>query len=142
MGGRIIMNDITLYDLMAEPLRIELSREDSGEYTLKITDDNYDLKTIENEINPDAIDSFADFCQQFLDKYNAAKGDGLLTHDGIKFRIVKDKNKFYYQIVSGNPDYKFWTGTDVISESPCFFNSYEEAKIAAIAVINLGEYNA
>jgi len=44
-----------------------------------------------------------------------------------------------YKIFNGDPDYKFWTGTDEFRESEELFDSEQQAEFAAIGHISMLE---
>lgn len=66
------MNDVTLYDLMAEDLDVWVVPNKKFGYDLQI--DNEEGKTIVNEIgvHPLAMESFADLCRRFLYFFDVA----------------------------------------------------------------------
>ena len=67
--------NLTLYDLMAEDFSVAVNKNSQYGYDLHI--ENYDCKAIEideTEVSPQAMESFAEFCQKFLAKYNRVKG--------------------------------------------------------------------
>ena len=68
------MNDVTLYDLMAEDLDVWVSKSKTFGFALDIDDENGEPLVREESIHPCAADSFADFCRRYLHAYdNAAK---------------------------------------------------------------------
>lgn len=73
--GNVIMRkigieQISLYDLMAEDFCLHLSQSNQG-YNLHLEGYDPDSPEVEEEnIHPCAIDSLADFCTKFLGYYN------------------------------------------------------------------------
>ena len=63
----------TLYDLMAHDMYVWMKKEPKG-YTLHIENEDGDVLVNENAINECAIDSFADFCKDFLKRYEKING--------------------------------------------------------------------
>ena len=71
------LNDITLYDLMAEDLDIWVTRNNKFGFDLQIDDENRQIVD-EKGIHPCAADSFADFCRRYLHTYdNAVSKEGI-----------------------------------------------------------------
>ncbi len=66
------LNQITLYDLMAEDLDIWISKSKKFGFTMQIDDENGNLLVNEDHIHPCAADSFADFCRSYLASYDKA----------------------------------------------------------------------
>lgn len=65
------INDITLYDLMAEDFCVWVGKNNKFGYDLHIEGYENDSPEVEEEgIHPCAIDSMADFCNRFLSFYN------------------------------------------------------------------------
>jgi len=69
--NKTTISDITLYELMGENFSAWLGKNKKFGYDLFIEGFDKDSPKIEEEgIHPCAIDSFADFCKQFLYFYN------------------------------------------------------------------------
>ena len=66
------IDEITLYDLMAEDLDVWITKSRKFGYKLEIEDENGDLLIQDNEIHPEAARSFAHFCRQFVMAYDLA----------------------------------------------------------------------
>lgn len=66
------LNDITLYDLMAEDLDIWVTRHKQFGFNLEIDDDNGEPLIREQGVHTCATDSFADFCRRYLSAYDKA----------------------------------------------------------------------
>ncbi len=66
------MNDVTLYDLMAEDLDVWVSKNKCFGFDLEIDDENGEPLVREAGIHPCAADSFADFCRRYLACYDKA----------------------------------------------------------------------
>lgn len=64
------MNNINLYDLMAEDFTVYMRKNSKFGYDLEIENEENEMVVEEEGINPCAIDSFADFCRQFLASYD------------------------------------------------------------------------
>jgi hypothetical protein len=62
-------SDINLYDLMGDDYYPYLSKDVNGDYTLTVED--FDNKVIAEDvqINPCAVDGFAEFCRRYLASY-------------------------------------------------------------------------
>lgn len=67
-------SDVNLYDLMGDDYYPYLSKDVNGHYTMTIED--FDNKVIAEEvqINPCAIDGFAEFCRRYLASYERLQG--------------------------------------------------------------------
>ncbi len=65
------MNQVTLYDLMAEDLDVWMKKSKDG-FNLQIDDENGDILIDDEGIHPYAADSFADFCRRYLNAYENA----------------------------------------------------------------------
>ena len=63
------LNNITLYDLMAEDLDVWLGVNKEFGFVLQIDDENGDGVVDEKGIHPYAAESFADFCRSYLHSY-------------------------------------------------------------------------
>ena len=63
------LNDVTLYDLMAEDLDVWLGKNKEFGFVLQIDDENGDELVDEKQIHPAAAESFADFCRRYLHSY-------------------------------------------------------------------------
>lgn len=66
------INEITLYDLMAEDLEVWVTKSRKFGLKLEIEDENGDILIQDNEIHPEAARSFANFCRQFVMAYDLA----------------------------------------------------------------------
>ena len=67
------MNDITLYDLMAEDLTVWIQKNKKFGFDLTIEDENNN-ETIEiSGVHSAAMESFSDFCRRFVEIYDLAK---------------------------------------------------------------------
>jgi hypothetical protein len=66
------LQDITLYDLMAEDLDIWLTKSKSFGYDLQIDDENCQEIVNEEGLHPYATESLADFCRKYLAFYDKA----------------------------------------------------------------------
>lgn len=67
------MNDVTLYDLMAEDYSVWVSKNDKFGFDLQIESDDCDLAINEKGVHPYAMESFADLCRRFLYFYDNIK---------------------------------------------------------------------
>ena len=66
------LNDITLYELMAEDFDIWVTRNKKFGFNIEIDDENGNSVINESGIHPCATDSFADFCRRYLSAYDKA----------------------------------------------------------------------
>lgn len=66
------LNDVTLYDLMAEGLDVWVSKSKEFGLNLEIDDENGKPLIREDSVHPCAADSFADFCRRYLASYDKA----------------------------------------------------------------------
>lgn len=66
------LNDVTLYELMAEDLDVWVSKSKGHGFDMQI--ENEDGETIVNEkgVHPCAMESYAQMCRRFLSFYEAA----------------------------------------------------------------------
>ena len=64
------LNDVTLYDLMAEDLDVWLGKNKEFGFVLQIDDENGEELVDEKQIHPAAAESFADFCRRYLHSYD------------------------------------------------------------------------
>lgn len=64
---------ITLYDLMAEPYDIWVSKGSDDYYSLELDDENCEPLVRDERIHEAAIDGLAEFCHKFLTTYERAK---------------------------------------------------------------------
>ncbi len=60
------MNNITLYDLMAEDLEVWVTRSKKFGFDLQIENENGETIVNEEGVHPYAMESFAAMCRQFL----------------------------------------------------------------------------
>ncbi len=67
------LNEITLYDLMAEDLDVWFSSNKQFGFDLEIDDENGEELVREKGVHPFAADSFADFCRRYLVSYDKVK---------------------------------------------------------------------
>jgi hypothetical protein len=67
------MNDITLYDLMAEDIDIYIRENKKFGYDLEIYDERGNMIVEEVSVHEAAIDSFAVVCRRFLSFYDSCK---------------------------------------------------------------------
>lgn len=66
------LNDITLYDLMAEDMDVWVTKRTPSTFEIQIDDENGMTLLEDDSIHEFAIDSFARFCKYFLFSYNNA----------------------------------------------------------------------
>lgn len=66
------MNDVTLYDLMAEDLDVWVSLNKKFGFDLQIDNENGEPIVDIKGVHPIAADSFADFCRRYLVSYDRA----------------------------------------------------------------------
>jgi len=66
-------SDINLYDLMGDDYYPYLSKDVNGDYTLTVEDFDNVVVAEDTQINPCAVDGFAEFCQRFLTSYERIK---------------------------------------------------------------------
>jgi hypothetical protein len=66
------MENVTLYDLMAEDLDVWVSKNHKFGFNLEIDDENGKPLVKEEGVHPFAADSFADFCRRYLAAYDKA----------------------------------------------------------------------
>ncbi len=64
------LNDVTLYDLMAEDLDVWVSKNKTFGLNIEIDDENGEPLIREDGVHPCAADSFADFCRRYLACYD------------------------------------------------------------------------
>jgi hypothetical protein len=64
------LNDVTLYDLMAEDLDVWLGKNKEFGFVLQIDDENGEELVDEKQIHPNAAWSLADFCRRYLHSYD------------------------------------------------------------------------
>ncbi len=63
---------LTLYDLMAEPMDVWLTRNKDFGFKLEIDDENCETLVNDDELHPCAAESFAIFCRSYLFAYEHA----------------------------------------------------------------------
>jgi hypothetical protein len=63
-------SDINLYDLMGDDYYPYLSKDVNGDYTLTVEDFDNKIIAEDVQINPCAIDGFAEFCRRYLASYD------------------------------------------------------------------------
>jgi hypothetical protein len=64
------LNEISLYDVMAEDVDVWIGKNKDFGYTLQIEDEKGAPLVDEKGIHPYAVDAFADFCRSFLHSYD------------------------------------------------------------------------
>ena len=64
------LNEISLYDLMAEDIDIWIAKNKEFGYTMQIDDERGRTIVDEKGIHPYAADSFAVFCRSYLNAYD------------------------------------------------------------------------
>ncbi len=67
------INDVTLYELMAEDLDLWIEPNKKFGFDLEIDGDEYAIKLNEKGIHPYAMESFACLCRRFLHCYDRAQ---------------------------------------------------------------------
>lgn len=68
------INEVSLYDLMAEELGVFMMPSEKFGFDLFIEDENGQKMAYEDGLHPYAADSFANFCERYLTAYEKAKG--------------------------------------------------------------------
>lgn len=71
------INEITLYDLMAEDLTIWIQRNKKFGFDLQIEGDDPTERIEINGVHSFAMESFSDFCRRFLYFYDKLKNEEL-----------------------------------------------------------------
>lgn len=66
------MENVSLYDLMAEDLDVWVNRNSKFGFDIQIDDENGKTIVDEKGVHPCAADSFADFCRRYLAFYDKA----------------------------------------------------------------------
>ncbi len=66
------INDVTLYDLMAEDLSVWIGNNKKFGFDLHIEGDDMGMAIQAEGVHPYAMDSFADMCRRFLYSYDRA----------------------------------------------------------------------
>ena len=66
------INNITLYDLMAEDLDIWVTKSKEFGFEVQIDDERGKSLVNDKGIHPYAAESFADFCRRYLASYDKA----------------------------------------------------------------------
>lgn len=64
------INDITLYDLMAENLDLWVTKNKKFGYDIEIENDEGELLLDDKGVHKYAVDSYADMCRRFLITYD------------------------------------------------------------------------
>lgn len=64
------MNNITLYDLMAEDLDVWVGKNKTFGFDLQIENENGETIVNEEGVHPYAAESFAAFCRSYLASYD------------------------------------------------------------------------
>ena len=67
------INDLSLYDLMAEDICVYMTKNEKFGFDMFVLDENGNKIICEQSIHPCACDSFATFCERYLTAYEAAK---------------------------------------------------------------------
>ena len=67
------INEISLYDLMAEDIDVYINRNEKFGFDMFALDENGETSFLEKGIHPCAADSFANFCKKYLTVYEKAK---------------------------------------------------------------------
>lgn len=67
------LNDITLYDLMAEDLDVWVAKSKGFGFDLEIENENGETIVDEKGVHPFAMESYADMCRRFLNFYDKVK---------------------------------------------------------------------
>lgn len=68
-----LIENITLYDLMAEEMSVWIAINKKFGFDLTIEGDNPTQRAEINGIHPHAMESFSDFCRRFLHFYDRLK---------------------------------------------------------------------
>lgn len=63
------MDNVTLYDLMAEDLEVYVSKSKGFGFDIEINNEMGESLVDSRGVNPCAADSFADFCRSYLASY-------------------------------------------------------------------------
>jgi hypothetical protein len=66
------LNDVSLYDVMAQDLDVWVTKDKKFGFTLEVDGENGEELIRESGLHPCATDSFADFCRRFLSAYDNA----------------------------------------------------------------------
>ena len=69
------MNDISMYDLMAEDLTVWVNKNKKFGFDLQIEGDDPTERIEINGVHSCAMESFSDFCRRFVYFYDKAKDD-------------------------------------------------------------------
>lgn len=69
------INEVTLYDLMAEDFTVWVGKNKKFGFDLEIEGDDETLKIEEAGVHPYAMESFADLCRRFLHFYDKANNE-------------------------------------------------------------------
>lgn len=72
---------ISLSDLMGNPYMIMLFKHKNGLFDMCLIDDDFGDKFKESDINPLAIEGFADFCKKFLKCYENIDNFNLINKE-------------------------------------------------------------
>jgi len=64
------MNNVSLSDLMGEDFSVYMRKNAKFGYDLEIENEEGEMVVETNGVHEYAIDSFADFCRQFLSNYD------------------------------------------------------------------------
>jgi hypothetical protein len=73
------IENISLYDLMAEDLTVWISRNKTFGYNLEIEGDDPTERVEIKGVHSCAMESFSDFCRRFLHFYDNCKNEDLLS---------------------------------------------------------------
>lgn len=68
------INEVSLYDLMAEEINVKMYRNEKFGFDIYLEDESGEKMAYEDGLHPYAADSFANLCQRYLTAYEKAKG--------------------------------------------------------------------
>ncbi len=71
------INEVSLYDLMAEDLEIYVTKSKDFGFTVEVTDEKGKTLLIDESIHPCAAESFAQLCRSYLSSYEKASLEAL-----------------------------------------------------------------
>jgi len=86
------INEITLYDLMAEDFSVWVGKNKSFGFDLQIEGDDTTLAIEEKGVHPFAMESFADLCRRFLYFYDKVKAKEESELDALMNKAQIDAN--------------------------------------------------
>ena len=67
------INEITLYDLMAEDLGVWIKQSNKFGINFQINDETGDILMDAEHVSPQAAQSFAEFCRNYLEAFEGFK---------------------------------------------------------------------